>query len=48
MLAAVQFGGVPAPPKRAPEFNEHSEEILASIGCDADAILELKIEGVVA
>ena len=44
----VQFGGTPAPPKRAPEFNEHCEEILASVGCDTDAMLELKIEGVVA
>jgi crotonobetainyl-CoA:carnitine CoA-transferase CaiB-like acyl-CoA transferase len=44
----VQFGGEPAPPKRAPEFNEHCEEILASIDCDPEAMLELKIEGVVA
>jgi crotonobetainyl-CoA:carnitine CoA-transferase CaiB-like acyl-CoA transferase len=44
----VQFGGTPAPPKRAPEFNEHCEEILASIDCDSEAMLELKIEGVVA
>jgi crotonobetainyl-CoA:carnitine CoA-transferase CaiB-like acyl-CoA transferase len=44
----VQFGGTPAPPKRAPEFNEHCEEILASIDCDTEAMLELKIEGVVA
>jgi crotonobetainyl-CoA:carnitine CoA-transferase CaiB-like acyl-CoA transferase len=44
----VQFAGQPSPPKRAPEFNEHCEDILASIGVDADAMLELKIEGVVA
>jgi crotonobetainyl-CoA:carnitine CoA-transferase CaiB-like acyl-CoA transferase len=44
----VQFGGTPAPPKRAPEFNEHCEEVLASIGVDTDAMLDLKIEGVVA
>jgi len=44
----VQFDGTPAPPKRAPEFNEHCEEILASIDCDTEAMLELKIEGVVA
>jgi crotonobetainyl-CoA:carnitine CoA-transferase CaiB-like acyl-CoA transferase len=44
----VQFGGTPAPPKRAPDFNEHCEEILASIDCDTDAMLELKVEGVVA
>ncbi len=44
----VQFDGTPAPPKRAPEFNEHCEEILASIDCNTEAMLELKIEGVVA
>ncbi len=44
----VQFDGTPAPPKRAPEFNEHCEEILGSIGVDTDAMMELKVEGVVA
>jgi crotonobetainyl-CoA:carnitine CoA-transferase CaiB-like acyl-CoA transferase len=44
----VQFGGTPAVPKRAPDFNEHCEEILASIDCDTETMLELKIEGVVA
>ncbi len=44
----VQFGGSPAPPKRAPEFNEHCEEILSSIDYDTDTMLELKIEGVIA
>jgi crotonobetainyl-CoA:carnitine CoA-transferase CaiB-like acyl-CoA transferase len=44
----VQFAGVPAPPKRAPEFNEHCEEILAGIDCGADEILALKVAGVVA
>ena len=44
----VQFAGEPAPPKRAPEFNEHCDEILASIDCDGDEVLELKVAGVVA
>ncbi|HXN62854.1 MAG TPA: CoA transferase [Acidimicrobiales bacterium] len=44
----VQFEGSPAPPKRGPEFNEHCEEILASIGCSTDEMLELKVAGVVA
>ena len=44
----VQFGGTPAVPKRAPDFNEHCEEILASIDCDTETMVELKIEGVVA
>ncbi len=48
VTAPVQFGGAPATPKRAPEFNEHCEEILAGIDCDADEMMELKIAGVVA
>jgi crotonobetainyl-CoA:carnitine CoA-transferase CaiB-like acyl-CoA transferase len=44
----VQFGNEPAPVKRGPEFNEHCDEILASIGCGADEVIELKVAGVVA
>ena len=44
----VQFAGQPASPRRAPEFNEHCEEILAGIGCSADEVMELKLAGVVA
>jgi crotonobetainyl-CoA:carnitine CoA-transferase CaiB-like acyl-CoA transferase len=44
----VQFSGVPATPKRAPEFNEHCEEILGSIDCGTDEMLELKVAGIVA
>ena len=44
----VQFAGEPAAPRRAPEFNEHCEEILAGIDCGADEMMELKLEGVVA
>ena len=48
VTAPVQYDGEPAPPKRSPEFNEHCEEILAGIGCDADEMMELKVAGVVA
>lgn len=48
MTVPVQFGGVAATPHRAPNFNEHCEEILGSVDFDAEAVLELKIEGVVA
>ncbi len=44
----VQFGGTPSPPKRAPEFNEHCDEILASIDCAGEEMVQLKVEGVVA
>ena len=48
MAAPVQFNEKPAVPERAPEFNEHGDSILADIGLDTDAILDLKIRGVVA
>ena len=44
----VQFGGGPHPPKRAPEFNEHGDAILADLGLDWDTVVDLKVRGVVA
>ena len=38
----------PARPQRAPEFNEHGDAILADLGLDWDAIVDLKVRGVVA
>ncbi|WP_018636512.1 CaiB/BaiF CoA transferase family protein [Parafrankia elaeagni] len=46
--APVQYGGRPSPAGRAPLFNEHGDEILAELGLDTDAVLDLKIRGVVA
>ncbi len=46
--APVQFDGEVPLPTRAPEFNEHGDEILESIGLDSDAIIDLKVRGVVA
>ncbi len=48
VAAPVQFDEEPAAPTRAPEFNEHGDTILAEIGLDPDAIIDLKIRGVVA
>ena len=43
----VQFDEAPAPTHRAPEFNEHGDEILTEVGFDTDRILELKVAGAV-
>ena len=45
----VQFGEEPSPPKRAPEFNEHGDDILTlDLGLDWDTVIDLKVKGVVA
>ncbi len=46
--APVQFDEVPPQARRAPEFNEHGDEILTELGLDWDAIIDLKVRGVVA
>jgi crotonobetainyl-CoA:carnitine CoA-transferase CaiB-like acyl-CoA transferase len=46
--APVQFDGVPATPHRAPDLNEHGDAILEELGFDWDAIVDLKVRGVVA
>ncbi len=46
--APVQYGGEPAAPRRAPEFNEHGDAILEGLGLDWDTIVDLKVRGVVA
>jgi crotonobetainyl-CoA:carnitine CoA-transferase CaiB-like acyl-CoA transferase len=48
VAAPVQFDEEPAHPTRAPEFNEHGDSILATLGLDEDAIIDLKVRGVVA
>ncbi|MAT93119.1 MAG: carnitine dehydratase [Halioglobus sp.] len=44
----VQFDGEPSTTARAPDFNEHCEDILAEAGIDGERMIELKIAGVVA
>jgi crotonobetainyl-CoA:carnitine CoA-transferase CaiB-like acyl-CoA transferase len=45
----IQFDEQPAPPGRAPEFNEHGDAILTEeLGLDWDTIVDLKVKGAVA
>jgi crotonobetainyl-CoA:carnitine CoA-transferase CaiB-like acyl-CoA transferase len=46
--APVQFDGEPAVPGRAPNLNEHGDSILEELGFDWDAIIDLKVRGIVA
>ena len=44
----LQYDEQPAAPRRAPAFNEHGDEILSDLGLDMDAIIDLRVRGVVA
>lgn len=46
--APVQFDEEPPRPGRAPDFNEHGDQILENLGLDWDTIVDLKVRGVVA
>lgn len=48
VAAPIQYGGQPAKPGRAPDFNEHGDAILADLGLDWDTVVDLKVRGVVA
>ena len=48
VASPVQFDERPTPTHRAPEFNEHGDEILQELGLDMERILELKAAGTVA
>ena len=44
----VQFDESPAETARAPEFNEHCDEILQEAGIDTERMIELKVAGIIA
>jgi crotonobetainyl-CoA:carnitine CoA-transferase CaiB-like acyl-CoA transferase len=46
--APVQFDEEPPVPRRAPELNEHGDALLEELGYDWDAIVDLKVRGIVA
>ena len=48
VASPVQFDEEPTPTRRAPEFNEHGDEILRELGMDMEQIIELKAAGAVA
>ena len=41
------FDGKPLPARRSPELGADSDAILASLGYDEDAVIDLKVQGVV-
>jgi len=44
----VQFDGAPAPTARAPDYNEHGDQILTDLlGLDWDTVVDLKLNGAV-
>lgn len=47
VTSPVQFDETPAAPGRAPQFAEHTDEILKEIGASDERIIELKIAGAV-
>lgn len=43
----VKFDDAPVQMKRAPQFAEHTDEILRELGLDDEKLIELKIAGAV-
>lgn len=48
VASPVQFDGEPGHTNRAPEFNEHADEIIEALGFDAERALQLRMDGALA
>ena len=47
VASPLQFDEEPPDLTRAPDHGEHTDEVLAELGLDTDAILDLKIKGAI-
>ncbi len=47
VASPVQFDEQPTGTRRAPDFNEHGDAILAELGLDEETVLDLKMKGAV-
>ena len=45
---AIQFDGEAGDPPRAPDFAEHTDELLGALGCDAADLKRLRTAGIIA
>ena len=47
MASPVNFDDDPSKLERAPQFAEHTDEVLRELGVDDDRLIELKIAGAI-
>ena len=47
VASPLQFDETPPDLTRAPDHGEHTDEVMSELGLDMDAIIDLKIKGVI-